>query len=222
VAVGEDAGIALTTGDHNIEIGNSGVAGEANTIRIGDPDFQQATYIAGISGTSVTGTAVVVNSNGQLGVAPSSARFKTDIKSMDKGSEAIFALRPVSFHYTDEIDPKGLAQFGLVAEEVEKVAPELVACGKTGKAYTVRYDAVNAMLLNEFLKEHRRVQAQDAKIAQQDKTFRETVGKLETIIARQQKDIESLSANLKQQASEIQHVTAQVQLEESDPRMVQH
>jgi translation initiation factor 1 (eIF-1/SUI1) len=128
--------------------------------------------------------------------------------------------KPVSFRYTQEIDPKGLPQFGLVAEEVEKVHPDLVTRDRTGHAYTVRYEAVNAMLLNEFLKEHRRVEAQEVKIAQQDETFRETVTKLEAIIEQQQREIRSLTADLKQQASQIQQVNAQLQLDKPEPRIV--
>src|SRR5258708_31105052 len=107
--------------------------------------------MAEIRGTAVTGTAVVVNSSGQLGVAPSSQSFKDEIKPMDKASEAVLSLRPVTFRYKHNIDPKNTPQFGLVAEEVEKVNPDLVARDATGKVYTVRYEAVNAMLLNEFL-----------------------------------------------------------------------
>ena len=104
------------------------------------------------------GTAVQINSNDKLGVTPSSARFKQDIESMDKASEAIHALKPVTFRYKAEIDPEGVPQFGLVAEDVEKVNPHLVARDAEGKVYTVRYEAVNAMLLNEFMKEHRKVE----------------------------------------------------------------
>src|SRR6202040_752903 len=121
---------------------------------------QQATFIAGISGTGVTGAAVVVSSNGQLGVAPSSERFKEAIKPMDKASEAILALKPVTFRYKHELDREGIPQFGLVAEQVEKVNADLVARDDQGKVNTVRYEAVNAMLLNEFLKEHRKVEDQ--------------------------------------------------------------
>ena len=168
-ALGYGAGYHLTTGGNNIDIGNLGVAGEANTIRIGDPvtvvypdgithAAQTKTYIAGFT-TAVTGSMVVVNTTThQIGVMTSSARFKSDIKPMDKASEGILALKPVTFRYKQEIDPDGIPQFGLVAEEVEKVYPDLVTRDAQGKAYTVRYDAVNAMLLNEFLKEHRKVQ----------------------------------------------------------------
>jgi Chaperone of endosialidase len=163
IAVGWEAGIA-TTGDDNIIIGHFGEAGEDGTIRIGTQGQHTATYIAGISGTAVSGTAVVVNGAGQLGVAPSSERFKEEIEPMDKSSEAIHALKPVTFRYKKDIDAERTPQFGLVAEEVEKVNPDLVARDDKGKVYTVRYEAVNAMLLNEFLKEHRKVEQLEKKI----------------------------------------------------------
>src|SRR5206468_515190 len=117
------------------------------------------TYIAGIYGATASGgVGVFVDSNGHLGTAASSARFKEAIKPMDKASEAILSLTPVTFRYRKELDPRGIPQFGLVAEEVEKVNPDLVARDEKGKPYTVRYEAVNAMLLNEFLKEYHTVQ----------------------------------------------------------------
>ena len=165
IALGNAAGLNLTTGNNNIDIGNRGVAGESNTIRIGDVD-QARTFIAGISGARVTGAPVSVNAGGQLGVAPSSARFKDEIKPMDKTSEAILALKPVTFHYKKDLDPDGIPQFGLVAEELARVNPDLVVRDAEGKPYTVRYDAVNAMLLNEFLKEHRKVQDLESALEQ--------------------------------------------------------
>jgi trimeric autotransporter adhesin len=158
IALGANAGANLTTGEDNIDIGNVGVAGETETIRIGTSGIQHRAFIAGIRGVAVTGSTVVVNAAGQLGVLPSSQRFKDEIKPMDKASEAILALKPVTFHYKKEVDPKGIRQFGLVAEEVAKIDPALVTRDAKGQIYTVRYDAVNAMLLNEFLKEHRKVQ----------------------------------------------------------------
>src|SRR6266550_1116631 len=159
IALGNFAGANLTTGNNNIVIGNQGVAGEAGTIRIGVVGTQTATFVAGIMGrTTPRGTPVFINANGQLGTVTSSARFKDDIKPMDKVSEALLALRPVTFRYKPELDPNGVPQFGLVAEEVEKVNPNLVVRDEKGQIYTVRYDAVNAMLLNEFLKEHSTVQ----------------------------------------------------------------
>jgi len=167
IALGAFAGDFLTTGDNNIDIYDEGVAGESNTIRIGTSGVQTRTFIAGISGTAVTGVPVRVSSSGQLGTAPSSERFKDAIKPMDKSSEGILALKPVTFRYKHELDPKGIPQFGLIAEQVAKVNPDLVARDEHGKVYTVRYDAVNAMLLNEFIKQHRTVEQQAATIAKQ-------------------------------------------------------
>jgi trimeric autotransporter adhesin len=156
IALGFAAGANLTTGNQNIDIGNRGVAGESGTIRIGDSD-QTRTFIAGISGQAVSGSPVYVNAGGQLGVLPSSERFKEDIKPMDNASEVILNVEPVTFRYKKEIDPDAVAQFGLVAEKLARVNPDLVERDREGKPFTVRYDAVNTMLLNEFLKEHRRV-----------------------------------------------------------------
>ena len=156
IALGNSAGQNLTTGSNNIDIGNLGVAGDSKTIRIGTAATQRETFIAGISGATVaSGVGVIVGSNGQLGTVVSSERFKDAIKPMDKASEAILALQPVTFRYKHELDPDGIPQFGLVAEQVEKVNPDLVARDERGKPYTVRYEAVNAMLLNELLKEHK-------------------------------------------------------------------
>ena len=185
IALGSGAGINLTTGDNNIDIGALGQAGESSTIRIGTVGTQTKAFIAGVSVSAIAGTAVVVNNNGRLGVAVSSARFKDEIKPMDKASEAILALKPVSFHYKRQFDPEGIPQFGLVAEDVAKVNPDLVVRDAEGKVYTVRYDAVNAMLLNEFLKEHRTVQEQKADIAELKQNF-----------AEQQRQIEALAAGL--------------------------
>jgi hypothetical protein len=206
IALGYGAG-GFITGDYNIDIGNGGVPGEDTTIRIGENQLQLDTYIAGIFGTNLVGSSVVVTADGHLGVGgASSARFKDEIKPMDKASEAILALKPVTFYYKKEIDPNRTAQFGLVAEEVEKVNSSLIARDRNGKPYTVRYDAVNAMLLNEFLKEHRRVEALQASFAQQQKDFQATV-------AQQQKQIEALSAGL-------QKVSAQVEMGRPAPHTV--
>ena len=195
--LGWNAGENLTTGDENINIGFgvSGVPGESNTIRIGT-SIITATFIRGISGATVPGgAAVFVNSSGRLGTLTSSARFKDEIKPMGDASEAILALKPVSFRYKKEIDPQGIPQFGLVAEEVEKVNPDLVIREADGRPQTVRYEQVNAMLLNEFLKEHKTVQEQGA------------------MIARQQKAIESLTAGL-------QKVSAQLEVSKPAPQTV--
>src|SRR5439155_23021535 len=159
------------------------------------------TYIAGISFTGVAGAPVVVDPNGQLGMMVSSKRFKDEIKPMNSASEAIFSLKPVTFRYKHEIDPKSIPQFGLVAEDVEKVNPDLVVRDGQGKVYTVRYEAVNAMLLNEFLKEHKKVEELEAKLAQQQKDF---------------------TARLKEQDSKIQNVSDKVELSKPAPRTVEN
>jgi Chaperone of endosialidase len=173
-AVGAHAADNLADGDsNNIDIGANvnGVAGESNTIRIGNPGIA-TTIIRGISGQTIpSGAAVLVAANGQLGTATSSKRFKEQIKPMERASEALFSLKPVTFHYKKRIDPTGTRQFGLVAEDVEKVNPDLVVRDESGNAGTVRYDQVNAMLLNEFLKEHRKVQELEATVARQQNDF---------------------------------------------------
>ena len=199
IAVGVNAGSNLTIGNNNIHIGNVGVAGEANTIRVGMQGPQTRTFIAGISGVAVAGSAVVANANGQLGIAASSERFKDEIKPMDKASEAILAFQPVTFYYKKEIDPTRTSQFGLVAEDVEKVNPALVMRDEQGKPYGVRYDKVNAMLLNEFLKEHRTVEEQGREILEQ-----------RAMITELKKGMATVVAQLKEQAAQIQKVNAQL------------
>jgi hypothetical protein len=166
IAVGNTAGFNLTTGSNNIDIGNGGVAAESNTIRIGAA--QTATYIAGISGaTSAGGVAVFVDGAGHLGTITSSARFKEDIQDIGEGSSALMKLRPVSFHYKQDVDPSGIEQYGLVAEEVAKVYPELVVYDESGAPQTVRYHFVNALLLNEVQRQARRAEAQQGEIEAQ-------------------------------------------------------
>jgi hypothetical protein len=212
IALGFAAGQNLTTGSNNINVGSAGVAGESNIIRIGNqvaftdldnvmhPAHTQ-TFIAGISGATVSGgVAVFINSSGQLGTMTSSARFKDEIKPMDKTSEAILGLKPVTFHYKS--DSKDTPQFGLIAEEVAEVNPDLVVRDEKGEIYTVRYEAVNAMLLNEFLKEHRMVQELKSIVAKQEATA-----------AQQQKQIEALTAGL-------QKVSAQLEASKRAPQTV--
>jgi hypothetical protein len=181
IALGYLAGANFTENESgNIDIGNEGVAGENYIIRIGTKGTQTNAFIAGISGvTAAGGVAVYVNANGQLGTLNSSARFKKDIQSMGEASDVLLSLHPVTFKYKAELDPQGLPQFGLVAEEVEKVDPDLVARDEQGKIYTVRYEAVNAMLLNEFLKQHRTVEEQDRKVEEQDRKVEEQDRKVE-------------------------------------------
>jgi len=138
---------------------------------------------------------VFINSSGKLGTTTSSRRFKEEIKPMDKSSEAVLALTPVTFRYKKEVDSDGIPQFGLVAQDVEKVNPDLVVRDKEGKPYTVRYDQVNAMLLNEFLKEHRTVQAQ-------------------------QQEIDALKQELRDQKALIDKVTARIGLDTTGSQLV--
>src|SRR4029077_1195980 len=182
-----------------------------NVICIGadGAEVTDSCFIGQIYGATVfkSPLPVLVGGNSQLGTMSSSRRFKKEIKAMDKASEAILALKPVTFHYkSDKTDTQ---QFGLIAEEVAEVNPDLVVRDNSGEIYSVRYEAVNAMLLNEFLKEHRKVQEQDATIAQ----VRVTTAKQEATIAQQQKQIEALTAGL-------QKVTAQIEVSKSTPQTV--
>src|SRR5207248_1614817 len=211
VAIGRDAGANLTTGGNNIVIGASvlGKAGDANKIRIGKQGTQNGTFIAGIYNVAeplASGIKpVYINSNGQLGTTPpaSSARFKEAIKPMEKASEGILSLKPVTFRYKE--DAERTPQFGLIAEEVAKVDPDLVIRDEQRRIYTVRYDAVNAMLLNEFLKEHRKVQKLEAALAQER-------NRSETRAANQQKQIETLTAV-------VQKVNEKVELSKAAPQV---
>ena len=152
-----------------------------------------ATYIGGIYDSVVTDRAVYIDSSGRLGTLASSRRYKEDIKPMGEASEALFRLKPGTFRYKKELDPKGAARFRLVAEEVAKVNPHLVVADDQGKPLTVRYEEVNAILLNEFLKEHRAVLE-----------LKSAAAKQETIIARQQKQIEALTAGLQKVSAELE------------------
>jgi len=199
IALGINAGINLTTGNDNIVIGNDGGIDESGTIRIGRD--QTRAFISGIRGV-ITGNnnavPVLIDSLGQLGTASSSRRFKNEIKPMEQTSEAILGLKPVTFHYKS--DSAGTPQFGLIAEEVAEVNPDLVVHDGNGEIYTVRYEAVNAMLLNEFLKEHRKVEklTKDfrATVARQQKEF-------DSKIACQQGQIEGLSAGLQRVSAQL-------------------
>jgi trimeric autotransporter adhesin len=207
-AVGDSALANNTTGSANIALGRaagSSVFTASNVIAIGmdDEDVSNSCYIGRIfTATSSQGIAVLINSDGKLGTTTSSERFKDAIKPMDRASELLFALKPVTFHYKKEIDPADTSQFGLVAEEVEKVNPDLVVRDKEGKPYSVRYDAVNAMLLNEFLKEHR-------KNEEQEKT-----------IAELKSGMTALAATVKEQAAQIQKVGAQLEASKPAPQVV--
>jgi hypothetical protein len=207
IGVGPNAGANITTANNVICIGAFG------------DNVSDSCYIGNIAFQPSEGVPVLINAADKLGTPSSSGRFKDDIRPMAKASEAHFAFKPVTFRYKKEIDPKGKSKFGLVAEDVEKVNPDLVVRDKEGKPYSVRYDQVNAMLLNEFLKEHRKVEEQaasiqplkstlvrqEATIAQQQKDFR-------SAIAQQQKRMEVLTTQLKEQAAQIQKVSAEIQI----------
>ena len=190
-AVGSNALSNSTTGSHNIGLGEQAggnVNTASNVICIGIPgaDVDNSCFIGQIFGATLVGTptAVFVNQSGQLGTLTSSARFKDEIKPMDDASEAILALKPVKFRYKKEIDAKRIPQFGLVAEEVEKVNRDLVVRDKDGKPYSVRYEQVNAMLLNEFLKEHRKVKKLEATVAALSETVNEQAAQLRRVSAQ--------------------------------------
>jgi hypothetical protein len=217
VAMGDRAGSNLTTGSNNIAIGGGvlGDAGDENTIRIGNGDMA-ATFIAGIVGaTSAGGTPVYIDSTGKLGTITSSARFKRDIRSMEKASEPVLGLRPVTFRYKEGLDPHSVPQFGLVAEEVEKVDPDLVVRDQEGKPYTVRYDAVNAMLLNEFLKEHQRIEELEFTVAKQKAAIAQQQREFQATTTRQENQVREFNATLEEQAAQIQKLSARVQTTKS-------
>ena len=217
IAIGKIAGLKLTTGSSNIDIGNQGAAGESRTIRIGARNTHRNTYIAGISGVTVAGgVGVIIDGSGHLGTTTSSAQYKQKIQPMEKASEAILALKPVTFRYKKELDPDGIPQFGLVAEDVAKVNPDLVARDEDGKPYTVRYEAVNAMLLNEFLKEHRKVEEQAAGLKKQDGV----IAALQSGMAKQQQEMEALRAVVGEQARRLQRVSERLETSGPAARLV--
>jgi hypothetical protein len=200
-AIGDSAGFSIT-GNNNVCIGAEvyGMAGDNATIRIADnlstgPGLS-ACYIGGIAGQTVDPSGagqVYIDNSGKLGVFLSSQRFKRDVEPMNRASEAILSLKPVTFHYKS--DAKNTPCFGLIAEDVEKVNPNLVLRDQDGQLRSVRYDQVNAMLLNEFLKEHKKVEA--------------LKNELQAAVARQQKDIADLSDMVRAQAAQLQQVSAQ-------------
>ena len=193
VALGFNAGSNFTNGDGNVCIGYNilGVAGESNTTRISN-----------IYSSIASARPVYINSDGKLGTLVSSRRFKEEIKPMDKDSEVILSLKPVSFRYKKEIEPNDTIMFGLIAEDVEKVDPDLITRNDKGEAETVRYEAVNAMVLNEFLKEHRKVEEQGSRMENRDYD-----------IAQQEAEIRALTSQLQKVNDELESI-------KSSPRVV--
>src|SRR6266576_1117880 len=219
IAIGLQAGTLLTPGDHNIDIGHPGVAGESATIRIGATGVQTTTYIAGIAGQTVGagGSTCYVDNDGKLGVFLSARRFKTDIADMAAASEALLALRPVTFHYKPELDKTGIPQFGLVAEEVAEVNPDLVTHDAKGDICTVRYEAVNVMLLNEFLKEHKAVQELKSALRKQEAIIAQLSddrANHQTTISNLGKVLNAVLLRLNEQDSKIQKVNDRLELRE--------
>jgi len=191
--LGENAGYNIVSANNVICIGAAvGGLNVSNTTWIGN--------VYNVHPQNTTTNNCIVSADGQLGVPVSSERFKKDIATMEKASDAILSLRPVTFHY--KTDTEDVPQFGLIAEEVAKVNPALVLPDKEGKPYSVRYDAVNAMLLNEFLKAHRKVES------------------LEKAMAEQQKENAAMRAMLKEQAAQIQKVSAQIEVSKAAPQTV--
>jgi Chaperone of endosialidase len=188
--IGNGAGGSLTTGSGNVYIG---------TLVTGLPDEDNTTRIRNIIVTPIVdGLQVAISQGDKLGVAVSSRRYKEDIKPMDKTSERLFALKPVTFRAKANVDPGNVKLYGLIAEDVAAVDSDLVVYNAEGQPETLRFDSINAMLLNEFLKEHRKVE----KLNDQ----------FQTTVARQQKEIEGLTAQLKEQAAQIQKVSTQVEV----------
>ncbi len=204
IGLGNDAGIRITTASNVICIGNI-LPGTnvSNTCFIGN--------IREVTTQFTDAIPVLIDPNNQLGTASSSRRFKKEIQPMDEVSEAILSLKPVTFHYKS--DSKGTPQFGVIAEEVAEVNPDLVVRDKNGEIYTARYDAVNAMLLNEFLKEHRTVQELKSTVAKQEAIIAKQQKGFKSKIAAQQKQIEALSDGL-------QKVSAQLEASKPAPQVV--
>jgi uncharacterized coiled-coil protein SlyX len=230
-AIGFDALVNNSLGSFNTAIGSAALAsstGIGNTALGAGAGlgvtFANNVIVIGTGGSNVTGSCfignirgattavndaipVVIDSAHQLGTLSSSRRFKKEIKPMDKSSEAVLALKPVTFHYKS--DTTGRPEFGLIAEEVAEVNPDLVVRDEKGQIYTVRYEAINAMLLNEFLKEHKKVEEQQA-----------TIAELKVTVAQQQKGMETMTAQFKEQAAQIQRVSAQLELSKRASRTV--
>ena len=205
-AIGAATGVNQTTGNNNIYIGqgSAGVAGESNTCYIQEI-YSNIQPVVGTNPDNVT-----VNSSGKLGRANvSSRRYKHDIKPMDKASEKLYALKPVSFRYNKKYDATQTIAFGLIAEDVAQVYPDLVGRNPDGQPESVRYEQINSMLLNEFLKEHKKVEEQQANIAE-----------LKSTVAQQQKGMQVLTAQLKEQAAQIQKVSAQLEVSKPGPATV--
>jgi hypothetical protein len=214
-ALGFQAGILATEGDGNVYIGAgmSGIAGESDH-----------TYVRNINNTSVSGggtdTVTINLTTGLLGHATSSRRYKEDINPMDNASQALFALKPVTFRYKKDIDKSQILDYGLIAEDVAKVDPNLAIRDRNGQIESVRYGAINAMLLNEFLKEHKKVEEQRATIAELKSTVAQQRKDFEATIAQQQRGMEAVTARLNEQGAQIQKVSAELEVSKPAAQVV--
>jgi trimeric autotransporter adhesin len=218
-ALGAGTGTDPGIGSNNIYIGDPGFNGDNNVISIGGIAASgtpyENTYIGGIYNTVVNDRAVYIASDGHVGTLASSRRYKEDIKPMDNVSEALFALKPVVFRYKQQIDPEHKLSFGLIAEDVAQISPDLVSPDKEGRPQTVRYEAVNAMLLNEFLKEHGKVEEQNGKLQKQARKIKEQEG----MITQLKKEMGNVVAHIKEQDSKIQKVSARLEMVQPAPKM---
>lgn len=216
--MGINAGFNVVTASDTICIGIAGV------------DVTDGCYIGHVFEEPLDpdNLPMAIDVHGKVGTLASSRRFKADIKAMDKASEAILALKPVTFHY--KRDKNCRPRFGLIAEEVAEVDPNLVAVDKEGKPYSVRYDQVNAMLLNEFLKENKKVETQQTRIENQEETIarlkvgseeqQATIASLKSIVDEQKKNMESLTAHMREQDLKIQRVSVQSETGRPAPKVV--
>jgi uncharacterized coiled-coil protein SlyX len=197
IALGFDAGYNVTTGSNNIEIGTEGTASDNNTIQLGVQGTQTKTLIAGIYGTTLTGSAVYVTATGQLGVLGSSERFKTGIAPMPELSDKLNQLRPVTFHY--KTDRSSIQQYGLIAEEVDKIYPELVIRNPKGEIQGVRYEELAPMLLSEIQRQQKKISAEGARLSEQS----DQIDALNRQHAEQAQQIEELSRERAEQSAEM-------------------
>jgi len=200
IAVGAGAGASITTGNYNIDIGSNGYPGDSATIRIGNGNQTKA-FIAGISNVNVAGAQVVVSASGQLGIVQSSQRFKKDIKSIDSISDKLLQLRPVSFIYKE--DDKNQVQYGLIAEEVAKVYPELVQYDAEGKPFTVYYHLLTPLLLSEVQKEHQKVIAQEEQVASLNQQLNAQHAEMLAMLKQQQQQHEIEMAAMQQKLNRL-------------------
>src|SRR5262249_9373430 len=206
-ALGFGAGLNVTTGSNNIEIGSSGSANDNKVIRVGTQGTQTSTFIAGISGSPVTGADVVVNAAGKLGVVASSARYKRDITTMGAASDRLMKLRPVTFKYQN--DSQGTTQYGLVAEEVQSIYPELVTYDANGRIETVRYSMLTSMLLNELQKQSAELREQAREIARQSSELRAQAAQLKASSTNGgEAEVARLSAELSSMRRQLQSLDA--------------